>query len=253
MQIIWLLVEVVLAVMVGQFILGPPVLYLVTRHAAKPQFQSFDLLNPPMRLPPSYARNIARLEELGFQTVAHVSGAGNSRVRYVLTLFTNQAEQDRAIVAHMLAETPVTRVVLNYVEFYTDFEDGSEVNTVNSKQPAGFVQVPEKKIYRVPHLTEPKQLYALHRALLAQGPALRKQLPPAGEEVSSLIAGMERDFAREASFGRFRLDRSGFWYRLTVKGAILNALKFGWPVGQVRRHLVRSEGKRLARSVLHGQ
>jgi hypothetical protein len=251
---IWFLIEVALLVTATQFILGPFVLYRATRHLAKPRFESFDPLNPPLQLPPSYAQNISRLEALGFQLVAHLFLAANStRVRCVLTLLTNPEQKDRAMVVHILAAAPpVTRVVSNYVEFYTHFADGSEVDTNNSRQPAGFVAVPEKKIYRVPHLTDVKRMYTLHRALLAQQPAREKFLSAAGAEVSSLITVMESDYAREASFGRLRLDESGVWYRLTVKGAIISTLKFGWPVGQLRRLLQYSSGKRLEHSVFEG-
>ena len=68
-----------------------------------------------------------------------------------------------------------------------------------------------------------------------------------------MVRTMERDFAREAGFGRLRLDAAGVWYRPTMKGAILSAFKFGWPVGQIRRYLVRSNGKRLAGEVLQNQ
>jgi hypothetical protein len=255
MEMLWFIGGLALFVAASQFVLGPFVLYFFTRHAAKPQFQSFALLNPPLLLPPSYTQNIVLLEELGFQAVAHLSGVRQSTgVRSVHTLFVNQSEKDMALVSHMLGEIPpVTRVAVNYVEFFTDFEDGSEINTINSKQPGGFVQVPKKKILRLPHITEPKQLYAVHRALLAQRPATNKRLPPAGEEVSDLIATMERDLAREASFGRLRLDDSGLWYRPTFKGALLLSLKFGWPVGFLRRRLLPWQGKRLARALLMDQ
>jgi hypothetical protein len=249
---IWYIVKLFLLVVAGQIVLGPFVLYLVNRQAAKPHFQSFDLQNPPMPLPPSYTRSIALLEELGFHAVAHLFGIGQNRsVRYVLTLFVNQSDKDMANVVHMLSEvSSVTRTILNYVEFSTEFEDGSEVCTNNSKQPSGFLQVPEKLILRLPHITEPKRLYAVHRAALAQRSALNKRLPPAGEEVSDLIASMERDLAREASFGRLKLDASGLWYRLTLKSAILYSLKFSWPMGFLRRRLQQWQGKRLADRLL---
>lgn len=244
------LLEVIVILIASQFILGPLVLYLVTRHAANPEFETFDLTHPPLKLPQSYAQNIARLEELGFQAKAHVFGSRQTAtVRSVLTLFTNQTEKDTAILAHMLSEIPLlARSVIDYVEFSTDFADGSEVNTANAKQPSLFVQVPEKKIYRVPHLTDTGQLYVLHRALVAKEPAKEKRLPSPGEEVDSLISTMKRDLAREAGFGRLR--RAGHWYRLTVKGAILYELKFGLPVGYLRRQVQYFRGKRLAREVL---
>jgi hypothetical protein len=255
MEMIWYIVKMALIFVAAQFVLAPFVLYFVNKHAARPQFQSFDLLNPPLLLPPSYTQNIALLEELGFHPVAHLFGAGHATtVRYVLTLFVNESEKDTANVAHMLSEVPpITRKVVNYVEFGTEFQDGSEVCTNNVKLPSGFVQVPEKKIIRMPHITEPNQLYAVHRAALAQRSPEIKKLVPAGEEVSDLIATMQRDLAREASFGRLRLDHSGLWYRLTVKSAILYSLKFNWPVGSLRRHFQRWQGKRLADALLHKQ
>lgn len=253
MEIFWYIVKVALIFVAAPFVLAPFVFYFVNKQAAEPRFQSFDLLNPPLQLPPSYTQNIALLEELGFDAVAHLFGAGHATtVRYVLTLFVNQSESDMATVVHMLSEIPpITRVVLNYVEFGTEFQDGSEVCTNNSKQPSGFVQVPEKKITRVPHITEPKQLYAIHRAVLTQRSPQNKKLAPAGEEVSDLIATMQRDLAREASFDRLRLDDSGLWYRPTVKSAILYSLKFNWPVGFLRRHFQRWQGERLADTLLN--
>lgn len=255
METAWSLLQLALMFLAAQIVLGPPALYVVVRHKARPHFQSFDLLNPPLPLPPSYAQSIALLEEFGFHAVAHLfNEKQNTTLRYVLTLFVNEAEKDMANMAHMLSEVPpITRMVVNYVEFTTDFEDGSEVCTNNAKLPSGFVQVPEKKIFRLPHVTDPKQLYAIHRALLARGPSLRKRLPPAGGEVDDLIATMERDLAREAGFGRLKLDSSGMWYRPTMKGAILGSLKLNWPVGFLRRRIQRSRGKRLVREVMQNQ
>jgi hypothetical protein len=241
--------------MAAQVVLTPFVLYFVTRQAAEPQFQTFDPLSPPLLLPPSYAQNIAQLEAIGFHTVAHLFGAAlTTRVRAVLTLFVNQSEKDRAMVAHMLAENPpIARLAVNYVEFFTHFEDVTEVSTANSKQMSAFVEVPEKKIFRLPDVTEPRQLYVFHRAMLAQRSEVNKRLPTAGDEVSDLVRTMQRDMAREASFGRMRLDDSGLWYRLTMKGAILYSLKFGWPVGFLRRQIQRWRGKGLAHAVLKDQ
>lgn len=252
MQIIWYILDLALFFAAVQFILGPFVLYATSRQAANPQFQSFDLLNPPLTLPRSYAQNIALFEELNFEAVAHISAGGQTTAtRSVHTLFVNHSEKDIGLVTHMLSEiSPVTRMTLNYIEFSTEFEEGSEINTNNSKLPAAFVQVPEKKIFRVPHLAEPQKLYAVHRALVAQISKTNKRLPAPGEEVDELVATMKRDLAREASFGRLRLDDSGLWYRPTMRGATLMALKFGWPVGWLRRGILRAQGKRLTRAVL---
>jgi hypothetical protein len=188
MEGIWFLIKAAVLVSAAQFLLGPVVVYFIMRQAAKPGFQSFDLWDPPMQLPPSYTQNIALLEELGFAVVAHLYAAGQATAsRSVITLFINRSERDMANVVHLLSETPLTRATVNNVEFSTVFEDRSEVISNNNKQPGVFVKVPEKRIFRLPHLTDPKQLYAVHRALLAQGRSARKKwLPPAGEEVDDI-------------------------------------------------------------------
>ena len=112
------------------------------------------------------------------------------------------------------------------------------------------MKVPEKRIFRLPHLTDPKQLYAVHRALLAQGWSAReKWLPPAGEEADDIAESMGRDLARQAELGLLRLDSSGLWYRPTVMGAVLMICKLAWPVGSLRRFIQRQRGKRLVRAL----
>lgn len=248
-HLIWSVIQTAVLVSAAQFLLGPIVIYFTMRQAAKPRFQSFDLRDPPMQLPTSYKQSLAVLEELGFSSVAHVSAAGTMSSRYVLTLFINQAERDMANVVHMSSQTLLGRVAVNNTEFSTEFEDRSSVITNNSRQPGVFVKVPEKKVFRLPHITEPKQLYAVHRALLIQEPARKKWLPPAGEEVNDLAESIGRDLARQAKLGLLRLDSSGAWYRPTVTGSILMICKLAWPVGSLRRLIQRQRGKQLVRAI----
>ena len=56
--------------------------------------------------------------------------------------------------------------------------------------------------------------------------------------------------AREASFGRVALDKSGEWFRPTLKGAFYNTVMFVWPVGKLRRALERRRGVRLVGGAL---
>jgi hypothetical protein len=147
MEMLWFIGGWALFVAASQFVLGPFVLYFFTRQSAKPQFQSFDLLDSPLLLPPSYTQNIALLEELGFQAVAHLSGVGQSTsVRSVHTLFVNQSEKDMALVSHMLGEIPpVTRVAVNYVEFFTDFENGSESTQLTPNNQVASCRFPRRR------------------------------------------------------------------------------------------------------------
>ena len=249
---IWFLIQMALMVFVAQIVLGPIVIYFTSKQSANPRFTSFDLQNPPIRLPGSYLQTLPLLESLGFTLVAHLfTEALSPSLRLVMTVYVNRIEREIAVVAHMLVESPpVTRVLHTYTEFCTEFDDGQELNTSNSNQPPLFARVPEKQTVRLPHLTNVEDLYKVHQALAMQRFGANKRLAAAGQEVNELIDGMKHDLAREAIFGRLKLDNAGEWYRPTMRGAIHGTLMLIWPVGMLRRMLVRRRGVRLARELL---
>jgi hypothetical protein len=245
------LIQLVVLLHASQLIVVPIVIYFTNKQSANPQFTTFDLENPPLRLPASYMQSLPLLESLGFQPVAHLfSGGLAANVRAVLTVYVNRTERDMATVVHMLGEVPpITRVLNTYIEFCSEFDDGHEVNTSNSNQPALFAALPEKQIFRLPNLTNLQHLYEVHRAVTGQRLGANKRLALPGQEVDELIDGMKRDLAREAAFGRMALDASGEWYRPTMRGAIHGTLMLIWPVGMLRRMLQRRRGVRLAAEV----
>jgi hypothetical protein len=254
MQITYLL-QFLLLVYASQFVIGPIALYFFNKQSANPQFTTFDLENPPIPLPPSYMESLPLLASLGFQPVAHLfSGALATNLRVVLTVYVNRMEREMATVVHMLSTvSPMTRLLHTYTEFCTEFDDGHEMNTSSSNQPALFVVVPEKQIFRLPNLTNLQHLYEVHRAMTGQRLGVNKRLALPGQEVDELIDVMKRDLAREAAFGRMALDASGEWYRPTMRGAIHGTLMLIWPVGMLRRILQRRRGVRLAADVFRNR
>ena len=255
MEMIWYLIQLSLVLFVLELVIGPIVIYFTNKQSANPQFTTFDLSNPPMKLPASYMQSLPVLESLGFTPVAHLfAGKLATTIRMVLTVYVNRIEKETAVVVHMLSEVPpITRLLLTYTEFCTEFEDGYEVNTINAKQPSLFAVVPEKQIFRLPHLEDPRQLYKSHQVLAGQHLGTNKRLAPPGTEVEELIDGMKRDLAREAIFGRMALDAAGEWYRPTMRGAIHGTLMLIWPIGMVRRMLQRRRGVQLAAEVFAGR
>ena len=254
MQITYL-IKFVLLLYASQFLIGPILIYFSNKQSANPQFTTFDLVNPPLRLPASYMQSMSLLESLGFQPVAHLfSGSLATNTRLVLTLFVNRMEREIATVVHMLTEVPpATRLLNTYTEFCTEFDDGHEVNTSNSNQATLFVVAPEKQIFRLPHLTSLQHLYEVHRALTHKRLGANKRLAFPGREVQELIDGIKLDFAREAAYGRMALDASGEWYRPTMRGAIHATFMLIWPIGMFRRMLQRRRGVRLAAEVFRNR
>ena len=252
MQMTWYLIQLAFMLFVAQLVLGPIVIYFTSKQSANPRFTIFDLHNPPIRLPDTYTQSLPLLESLGFMPVAHLfSEALSPTIRCVMTVYANRIDRAIAVVVHMLVEVPpVTRVLHTYTEFCTEFDSGHELNTSNSNQPPLFVRVPEKQIVRLPHLTNVQDLYKVHQGLANQQFGANKRPTPAGQEVNEIIDGMKRDLAREAIFGRLKLDGAGEWYRPTMRGAIHGTIMLIWPVGMFRRMLVRRRGVRLAQEFL---
>ena len=110
------LIQVVLLLYASQFVVAPIIIYFYNKQSANPQFTTFDLVNPPLRLPPSYMQSLPLLESLGFQLVAHLfSGALTTNSRVVLTVYVNRREREIATVVHMLNEVPpMTRLLHTY-------------------------------------------------------------------------------------------------------------------------------------------
>jgi len=249
------LIQLVLLLYASQFVIAPLIIYFSNKSSANPQFTTFDLANPPLRLPPSYLQSLPLLESLGFQPVAHLfTGALATNTRVVLTLYVNRMERETASVVHILCgAAPMTRVLSTYIEFCTEFDDGHEMSTLNSKQVLLFAVIPEKQIFRLPNVTNLQQLYEVHRAVTAQRLGANKRLALPGQEVNELIDGMKRDLARQEAFGQMALDASGEWYRPTMRGAIHGTLMLIWSVGMLRRMLQRRRGVRLAAEVFRNR
>ena len=121
------LIQVVLLLYASQFVVAPIVIYFCNKQSANPKFTTFDLVNPPLRLPPSYMQSLPLMESLGFQPVAHLfSGALAKNLRAVVTLYVNRMKRETATVVHMLCEVPpMTRMLHTYTEFCTEFDDGN--------------------------------------------------------------------------------------------------------------------------------
>jgi hypothetical protein len=247
MGFVLVLLAVLVVLATAQFTLGPILVYQTQKSAPAPRFTQFRLDDPPMWLPASYRPCVEQMAEIGFEPVAHLYNAGNvTGTRTSLTFFLNHDEMDQAVVAHIIAEPHVATF---YFEFATEFWDGGEMCTNNSPHPSIFAKLPDKVIYRVPHLQDPRRLDGVHKALVSRRPRVGKKMPPQGQEEDSLCQSMARDLRRQAETGYLYLDDSGEWFRPTVKGAILMTWRLAWPVDPLRSRLQRLQGIRLVRAL----
>jgi hypothetical protein len=204
-----------------QYFIAPIVIYFTNYQLAHPRFMPFEIEYAGRQLPDSYYQQIDSLKSLGFSPVAHLYSEGQvPNITLFLSLFINPYQKDRAILAQIKSKSGAGAFE-HYIEFSTNFADGSELNTLNSQLPSTLSPLPEKEIYRLRKVKDPQALYKIHRHLLEKRPRAASILPPIGEEVNDLCQSMKQDLNRQVDMGNYYLDSTSQKYRPTLKGAFI--------------------------------
>ena len=167
---------------------------------------------------------IAALEGLGFTLVGFLDGPGDpgkrSGIRHTVVLRTADGATGAVVYVIEQARREATYVVTG-VQFTTDFGDSGSINTGNSTQPGLFHYRANRRVYRFPDVTDPGQLYALHRRLVARARAasVEPQAASLDEAIRKIQETTARDMAYQEACGDYARTADGT-YRLTWKGAV---------------------------------
>lgn len=161
------------------------------------------------------------LEGEGFSLVGNFILSGSIRGSIVyFRFFSNRGSSDSAMCAFIEDVTGGKRRVVPYVEFCTDYSDGSEIDTNNNKLPGAFKTVPEKRMFQYPNIRDIGHLYRLHVQRVSEfGGSRRKELPTAGHEEAYFRRSFLRDLDRQVEVGYFTYDSLSGDYRPTWRGA----------------------------------
>jgi hypothetical protein len=236
---------------VFMYIVAPVVARRKVTFAAQPAVELIAADDP--RVPPSarafFADVGADLQESGFALKAQMLDAHTvpNTTGYV-AVFENGATRDLAAAMAIFSRAGATPIRHNFVvEFCTEYADRSSANTNNARQPSPFPPAPWRTVWGFPAMADLAQLYEIHRALTAPrvGEA-RRVVPPGSDHATRLRDGMVRDFETQQRAGYLYLDATGQVFRKTWKGAYLMVWGILWPVGAIRRWLL----KRRARAIL---
>jgi len=239
----FLKVELVcLLVFVGFYLLGTLLVYF---KVSQPARYAFDMLPTPTMdviTKQEFKDYVNAIEMLGFDLVANLySENPATNTRHIISLLYNRSVGDQAIASEISASNNGTAVKSTlYIEFVSEFTDGREICTNNSKTLGVFAPVPEKPIYQFPEIKNAASLYSIHSALARDLNAYKSPLPLEGNEVSTLVDGIERSLVRQTKTGYMYLDDSSQTYRPTLKGAAIMTFKSLWPASTIRKHRARS-------------
>lgn len=182
------------------------------------------------------------LEGIGFYRVAYfkqsesVSGNAARVYNYCILMLNRETGDGAMISAIMKVVSGVESVATKYVEFSTRYADGKMFDTLNSSSLGAFAQVASEIKTRVPSVTDPRQLYALHRFVIARANVVGR---PVTYDQSSAADHLQAErlgsLTAQVRCGRYYLNKAGDTYRPTLKGAYLMTWGLMWPFSIFRR------------------
>jgi len=221
-------------------ILGPILLRIQFRYNARlnPQFVPLESLSPDVQQ--FMAPRAKSIAGLGFEPVGYVNiGKMTSNTGSFMALFSNPRTQEWADVSVVKSPTRMA----GYIEFITRCSDDAQVDTNTNATPSVLFPLPTYHVFRFPQVKDAFTLYRAHRMLVQEKIGGSKpELPPVGQELAELKRRLERYGPRQQERGYMYLDKSGEYFHLTWKGAILGAWRSVWPVSSLRQWWMQSRG-----------
>lgn len=206
----------------------------------------------PRRVAESIAETVPELADLGFACRGHFHSEGKtSHGASYVSLFENPEARRTAQLFTVFVAVGLIRHVSTVLSFRSEFGDGTSLATGNSRVGETFPPVRVRKgTISFPWITDPEDLYEIHRASVARyaadGIPIRPEIPDPAE---FLRASTRRDVAKFAEVGYMCRDEERRVYRYTWKGAILMTWKLTWPIKPIRQMLRRRKARRILREL----
>lgn len=244
---LWLLVLVFAA----QFFLAPLTVFFRRRFFAN-IYTPFDPRGAAPDDPEEalFERTIAQLEDVGFELAGHFCALAEPewpRCRSSLLI-----DQQAGATAQLVAITADPRIEERYIEFETEFRDGSSIASNNSSIPPGsFVPPPDRTNFQFSDVGDALHLYRLHNAALAKFAERREKTVPTRDSAAEhLLRSSRREFERQVRLGLMRRTEQTDIYAPTLSGAFRLCARNAFPVCQISKALVRRRMRRVERSLI---
>jgi hypothetical protein len=210
---------------------------------AEPEVVPFDLDHPslPSEVADYFQMVTDRLGPDGFERVAGLALPRQAPgVRAIALLLANRKAKDIAVATAMYANragAPPRRTF--YLELVSQFQDGTVVHTNNAEALAVFGPRPTHTPGRFPMVQDARQLYRLHRELVARSATSAKKFRLDeefhGDAAAAMAVSMIEEMEAQLGTGYLYLSPAEKMYRPTAKGAFLMAWKLLWPMKTILR------------------
>ncbi len=242
MEFIFGLVSVYFAITLG---IVPIIVKFTQRYNRNFTLQpiAFEALELPMQ--ETVRQTIFSLQTMGFTPICpfvYANFAPMVNCKFYLLYNYNNCDTAVIVTVYSPSET------INYLEFSTSYQDNTNINTRNAGQPVTIKHRPNKLIYDLKEVKDPRALYSAHRAILEHhANTSGALLPESGKELSALHFSIIQDMEDQVENGRMYYDTESMNYRFTWKGAFLATWQNVWPIKSIITSRMNREGKRVAR------
>lgn len=235
-------------------IFGPILVRAKTKVAANPGFEILSDAQAEGLTSQIFLSMLYQIEVLGFSLVGHLSSAPDNipGTQMILTLLVNRESKTMAVVMQVASLAPgMAHLAMCVLEFYSEFEDGSDMSTVNGPSAQVFYDSPKKLTLRIPHMKDAAGLYHIHSLYVAKQHKM-PVLPKPGDELDHLVESVRKALAQQAELGYYFLDEKAGQYRLTWRGAFRTTWRMLWPLKQIIEQRQQQKGRRIAAEALAG-
>jgi hypothetical protein len=246
----------IVSALVAAAYLGAPLLILATlRVNPEPDLTPMEEGELPQDVLGFLAHQTAELTALGFEPAGYFSVrgvmAGTDAVTYAALLVDADAGDMVGAFAIRQSAGGASTIKNHYVEFTTEFSDGSSVETGNTSELSSFRYGEDKDVLYFPHVRDLRKLHALHGARVREHRGTQETvLPPTDGAGRDLVDGIVRDLERQVAFGDMYREAASGLYRPTVKGAYRMTWQLMPPMGWINKARQRLRGRIEERRLL---
>ena len=238
--------------MVSLYYIGGPLLVKQTMWIKRyNQLIPMSLESLPLDVQPFFIQTGNGLLNLGFKPVKYFYNQGQTtHCNSHYSLWVNEASKDIVVIADILADNGISKQRVPYIEFVTDFTDGSDINTNNSSQPSVFPKLPNKETFSLPDIYDPYTLYFIHNNMVQRYGKDKIKILPQQEQYEFYLHKSNLDaLEQREKIGYLYLDRKEDKYRPTLLGAYLMSWRIIWPINKIQLALMKKEAKVLVNQI----
>lgn len=239
-----------LAVWAFGMAVGVPVFVRLTMKVpVRPEVRELDFDAVDRKTAAFLRTRVEALFPLGFEEPALLRLPDTSPlVKAYMIVLVNRPAGDAAAVTVAVGGGPVVLARGTVVEFSTDFDDGGDYNTACTTELPPFPPSPGVELNLAPSVTDPAELYGLHRFVTGRHPGGGARVVPfaPGGAADYLFDHTHRKmYDAQVRRGVMWVDAAGGYYRFTLVGAFRTAWRLTPPFTWFRRAAIGRRERRL--------